>query len=58
MMGTPTIQPIKLKESEVKQSKYDIVPKIQFKSVMLAPVGSGGDDIIVKCDTIYLKNWF
>ena len=29
------IEPIKLKEFEVKQSKYDVAPKIPFRSVIL-----------------------
>ena len=37
----PNIQPIKLKEFETKQSKYDMVPKIPFRSVILGPSGSG-----------------
>jgi len=35
------IEPIRLKEYEVKQSKYDIAPKIPFRSVILGPSGSG-----------------
>ena len=35
------IEPIKLKEYETKQSKYDIAPKIPFRSVILGPSGSG-----------------
>ena len=37
----PNIQPIKLKEFETKQSKYDMVPKIPLRSVILGPSGSG-----------------
>jgi DNA replication protein DnaC len=37
----PNIQPIKLKEFETKQSKYDMVPKLPFRSVILGPSGSG-----------------
>ena len=37
----PNIQPIKLKEFETKQSKYDMVPKIPFRSVILGPSGLG-----------------
>jgi len=37
----PHIQPIKLKEYETKQSKYDMVPRIPFRSVILGPSGSG-----------------
>ena len=35
------IEPIKLKEYETKQSKYDIAPKIPFISIILGPSGSG-----------------
>jgi len=37
----PIIQPIKLKEYETKQSKYEMVPQIPFRSVILGPNGSG-----------------
>ena len=37
----PSIKPIKLKEYETKQSKYDMVPRIPFRSVILGPSGSG-----------------
>ena len=35
------IEPIQLKEFEVKQSKYDVAPEIRFRSVILGPSGSG-----------------
>ena len=38
---TPNIQPIKLKEFDTKQSKYDMVPKLPMRSVILGPSGSG-----------------
>ena len=37
----PHVQPIKLKEYETKQSKYDMVQRIPFRSVILGPSGSG-----------------
>ena len=37
----PTIKPIKLKEYEVKQSKYNIVPRLPTRSILLGPSGSG-----------------
>ena len=37
----PIIQPIKLKEYETKQCKYETVPQIPFRSVILGPSGSG-----------------
>ena len=41
MSNSIKIEPIKLKEFEVKQSKYDVAPKIPFRSVRLGPSGSG-----------------
>ena len=38
---TPQIQPIKLKEYETKQSKYEMVPQVPFRSIVLGPSGSG-----------------
>ena len=37
----PMIQPIELEEYETKQSKYEMVPKMPFRSVILGPSGSG-----------------
>ena len=37
----PTIKPIKLKEYEVKQSKYNVVSKLPTRAVILGPSGSG-----------------
>ena len=37
----PNIQPIKLKEFDTKQSKYDMVPRLPVRSVILGPSGSG-----------------
>ena len=41
MSDSIKIEPIKLKEFDVKQSKYDVAPKIPFRSVILGPSGSG-----------------
>ena len=41
MSNSIKIEPIKLKEFEVKQSKFDVAPKIPFRSVILGPSGSG-----------------
>jgi len=51
------IEPIKLKEYETKQSKYDIAPKIPFISIILGPSGSG-KTIITKYDFNYLQKLF
>ncbi len=37
----PNIKPIKLKEYEVKQSKYNVVSKLPLRAVILGPSGSG-----------------
>ena len=37
----PTIKPIRLKEYEVKQSKYNVVSKLPMRAVILGPSGSG-----------------
>ena len=37
----PKIEPIKTKEFEGKQSKYDHVPKLPMRSMLLGPSGSG-----------------
>ena len=34
-------KPIKLKEYEVKQSKYNVVSKLPMRSIILGPSGSG-----------------
>ena len=46
MSNIPTIKPIKLKEYEVKQSKYDNVPKLPARAMILAPSGSGKSILI------------
>ena len=37
----PNIKPIKLKEYEVKQSKYKVAAKLPMRSIILGPSGSG-----------------
>ena len=37
----PTIKPIRLKEYEVKQSKYNVASKLPMRSIILGPSGSG-----------------
>ena len=41
MNNVPKIEPIKLKEFETRQSKYDIVPRLPMRAVVLGPSGSG-----------------
>jgi hypothetical protein len=50
----PIIQPIKLKEYETKQSKYETVPQIPFRSVILGPSGSVEDHSVAEYDFGYL----
>jgi hypothetical protein len=52
------IEPIKLKEYEVKQSKYDIAPKIPFRSVILGPSGSGKTILLQNMILNIYKNCF
>ena len=40
-MTTPEIEPIKIKEYTVKQSKYQVVGKLPIRSITLGPSGSG-----------------
>ena len=40
-MSIPKIEPIRIKEYEVKQSKYQIVGKLPIRSMILGPSGSG-----------------
>ena len=40
-MTTPEIEPIKIKEYTVKQSKYPVVGKLPIRSIILGPSGSG-----------------
>ena len=40
-MTTPKIEPIKVQEFSVKQSKYEVCGKLPIRSVILGPSGSG-----------------
>ena len=40
-MSTPSLQPIQLKEYTCKQSKYNVVPKLPMRSMLIGPSGSG-----------------
>ena len=42
----PTIKPIKLKEYEVKQSKYNVVSKLPLRAIVLGPSNSGKSILI------------
>jgi len=52
------IEPIKLKEYETKQSKYDIAPKIPFRSIILGPSGSGKSIILQNMNLNSYRNCF
>ena len=43
----PSIEPIKLKEYESRQSKYSMVAKLPMRSVLLGPSGSGKTILLV-----------
>ena len=52
------IEPIKLKEYETKQSKYDIAPTIPFRSIILGPSGSGKTILLQNMILNIYKNCF
>ena len=39
--NVPDIKPIKVKQFESKQSKYDVVGQLPIRSIILGPSGSG-----------------
>ena len=43
----PKIEPIRLKDYTVRQSKYDMVPRVPMRSLILAPSG-GGKTILIQ----------
>ena len=45
-MSTPIIVPHKTKNYHIKQSKFDVVPKLPFKSIIYAPSNSGNTVLI------------
>ena len=47
-----------MKEFEVKQSKFDVAPKIPFRSVILGPSGSGKTIIFQNLIVNIYKNCF
>ena len=56
--NVPNIQPIKLKEYQTQQSKYDMVPRIPFRSVILGPSGSGKTILLQNMILDIYKNCF
>jgi len=40
-MDTPYVKPVKFKEFEVKQSKYEMVGKLPTRAIIVGPSGSG-----------------
>ena len=57
-MNAPKIEPIKLKEFEVKQSKFEMVPQIPFRSIVLGPSGSGKTILLQNLVMDVYKNCF
>ena len=58
MSNSIKIEPIKLKEFEVKQSKFDVAPKIPFRSVILGPSSSGKAVLLTNLIMNIYKNCF
>jgi ABC-type cobalamin/Fe3+-siderophores transport system ATPase subunit len=56
--NVPNIQPIKLREFEVKQSKYEMVPQLPMRSVILGPSGSGKTILLQNMILDIYKNCF
>ena len=50
----PQIKPIKVTEYETKQSKYEMVPNLPVRSIILGPSGSG-KTIIAKYGIRYIS---
>ena len=55
MSDTIKIEPIKLKEFDVKQSRYDVAPKIPFRSVILGPLWQWQNDSASEHDLEHLQ---
>ena len=49
--SVPKIEPIKVKQYEVKQSKYPQCGKLPVRSILLGPSGAGKRCIITEYDT-------
>ena len=58
MSNSIKIEPIKLKELEVKQSKCDVAPKIPFRSVIVGPSGSGKTSLLQNLKLNVYQNCF
>lgn len=52
------IKPIKVAEYETKQSKFDIAPKIPFRSIIVGPSGSGKTILLQNMILNIYKNCF
>jgi hypothetical protein len=57
-MSKPNISPIKVKQYEVKQSKYEHVSKLPTRSVINAASGSGNSVLIQNCILDVYKGCF
>ena len=58
MSDTIKIEPMKLNEFDVKQPRYDVAPKIPFRSVILGPSGSGKTILLQNMILNIYKNCF
>ena len=56
--NVPKVEPIMLKEYDTKQSKYDMVPRIPFRSIILGPSGSGKTILLQNMILNIYKNCF
>ena len=58
MLNAPDIKPIKVKEFEVKQSKYPHCGKLPTRSIVLGPSGSGKTVLLANLILDVYKNCF
>ena len=47
MTNVPIIKPINITADELKQSKYEHVPKLQFRSIIVAS-STGGKTVLIQ----------
>ena len=56
--SVPKVEPIKLQQYDTKQSKYDMVPRIPFRGIILAPSGGGKTVLLQNMILNIYKNCF
>ena len=54
----PTIEPVKVKQFDVKQSKYHQCGTLPIRSVLLGPSGAGKGIVFAKYDNGHLRQMF